>query len=205
MLEKLNEKIRYTRQHKKYLRKLRPFIGGEWEKKDGEMKSLKRHIRSVLKRFQQNKCAYCGLPLDETSGSEIEHIAPKGGAVYPKYKEFTFTPFNLVLSCHLCNNPVKKGKKDTIVNLNSNYKVCEFNIVHPYFDDPNHHFDWVPNGKEVLISYKSTKGEKSIEIFKLDDNAHNEARARILLYDYFKTEPDIEELLKKALDYRGSL
>lgn len=205
MLVKLNDKIRYPRASKKYLRKLKPFTGGEWDKKEEEMKSLKRHIRTVLEKFQKNKCAYCGLPLNETSGSEIEHIAPKGGVVYPKYTEFTFTPLNLVLSCHLCNSPAKKGRKDTILTLNTNYKMCNFSIVHPYFDDPVNHLEWVPNGSDVLISFKTPKGEKSIEIFKLNDSAHNEARAKLLLYEYYKTSPDIEELLTKALEYKGSV
>ncbi|MED2708447.1 hypothetical protein [Bacillus toyonensis] len=205
MLKKIEGKIRFAKKHKKYLRKLRPW-NGKWGIVNKEINMLKKHIRTQLANFQDNKCAYCGLTLNETSGSEIEHIVPKGGDKQPIHPQFTFTPYNLSLSCHLCNGPVKKGKKDTIITLDINYRLCEFSIVHPYFDDPKDHFDWIPKGKKILISDRTPKGKKSIEIFKLDDTAHNEARAKLANYeDPETTDEEMELKLKRILDAKRML
>lgn len=204
MLKRVEGKIRFLKKHKRYLRRIRPWIG-KWDTNTKEMNMVKKHIRTYLSHFQDNKCAYCGLPLDETSGSEIEHIAPKGGKQMPTHPQFTFTPYNLALSCHYCNSPAKKGRKNTITKKDINYRLCEFSIVHPYFDDPKDHFEWVAKGNEILISNKTTKGDRSIEIFHLDDTAHNEARARLLYYEYNKIhDKQMEDTLKMALEYKRS-
>lgn len=204
MLPIINERIRYTSSMKKYIKKQKPLTGGEWVIQDKGMKLLKRQIRCQLIKIQDSKCAYCGLQLDETCRGEIEHIAPKGGEKRPKYTQFTFTPYNLVLSCHLCNGPIKKGTKDTIVSLNINYKLCEFNIFHPYFDNPSDHFDWIANGVNVLIQHKTEKGKKSIEIFGLDNNAHLEARGKAVLHSFFKNsnEEEAEKFITNVLEYK---
>lgn len=204
MLPVIDERIRYSASSKKFINRLKPLTGGEWDYKDDEIKVLKKQIRSQLMRIQDSKCAYCGLKLDETSIGEIEHIAPKGGKKRPKYTQFTFTPYNLVLSCHLCNGPTKKGTKDTILVLNVNYRLCQFNIFHPYFDNPSDHFDWIPNGYNVLIQHKTEKGRKSIEIFGLDNSAHIEARAKEVAHRFLKrlTEEDAEKLINDILNYR---
>ncbi|OXB96851.1 MULTISPECIES: HNH endonuclease [Bacillus] len=200
MLEQIKGRVRFVKKQKKYLRKLRPWIGKNWELKDSEIVQMKKYIRILLERLQDNKCAYCGLPFKETSNSEIEHIAPK-----VSNPQFTFTPLNLALACHLCNGPIKKGRKQTITILHRNYRLCSFLIVHPYLDNPNAHFKWIPNGHKILISSRSAKGEESIKMFKLDNSAHSEARARLVYYEYNKIEDkQMEMILKKALEYKGT-
>jgi uncharacterized protein (TIGR02646 family) len=201
MINQIKGRVRYVKRHKKYLRKLRPWVGGNWELKDDNLVLIKRYIRIFLTKLQDNKCAYCGLPFEETSNSEIEHIAPKG-----YNPQFTFTPFNLALACHLCNGFFKKGRKQTITSLNTNYQKCVFLIVHPYFDDPEDHFDWIPNGHKIIISNKTPKGDESIKMFKLDNSAHNEARGRLAYYEYNKIhDKHMEATLKKALEYKRTL
>jgi uncharacterized protein (TIGR02646 family) len=203
MLKNLENRIRYAKRHKRYLNRLKPYTGGEWD--DKELKKtlgpIKASIRTQLDAIQNGECAYCGLSYEETSGSEIEHIAPKGGGKRPRYTQFTFTPYNLVLACHLCNHPQKKGQENTIDALRINYKDCRFNIVHPYFDSPEDHFEWVAKGNKVLISYKTPQGKRSIEIFDLAGEAHNQARAKKALYNSQKLEDDIEQKLQQALNY----
>lgn len=205
MLIQINNRIRYSKAEKKTLRKLRPFPGGTWDAK--EAKNLKSKIKLVLRRYQDNKCAYCSQPLDITSGSEIEHIAPKGGAKIPNHTEFTFTPFNLVLSCHLCNSPVKKGRKETVTVKDLNYTKCVFNIVHPYFDNANDHFEIIPNDDFTGIIYKplTEKGEISKRIFNLNDEPHVIARGKLAVAKQLEREnlPYYRELLVKSiLEYR---
>jgi len=207
VLNQLDERIRYSKANKRILRKLRPFRGGIWDENSKDIKLIKAKIRTTLKCYQDNKCAYCSQPLDVTSGSEIEHIAPKGGPVYPKHTEFTFTPFNLVLSCHLCNSPVKKGRRDTIVSKDINYKNCVFNIVHPYFDNPTDHFEVSHNSDFTGVIFKplTEKARISNSVFKLNDEAHVTARGRIEVAKQLEKE-NINEyrrlLFKSILEYK---
>lgn len=202
MLNQLNKVIRYSNANKKILRKLRPFPGGTWDHKDAGL--LKDRIRALLKYYQNNKCAYCSQPLDVTSGSEIEHIAPKGGPKQPKHTEFTFTPLNLVLSCHLCNSPIKKGRKDTIIVKDINYKKCIFNIVHPYFDNPKNHFEITHNNDFTGIVFKplTDKAKISTRIFKLNDEAHITARGMIAVTKQIEPNEYRRLLVKSILEYK---
>jgi uncharacterized protein (UPF0128 family) len=74
--------------------------------------------------------------------------------------------------------------------------------VHPYFDTPDDHFDWIPDGHKILISYKTAKGQNSIEMFGLDNEIHNEARAKEVLYMLHREDADIQEKIERALVYR---
>lgn len=196
-------RIRYTKAHKKTIRKLKPFPGGTWDDSSSTMRNLKSYIRTILLAYQQNRCAYCSQLLNLTSGSEIEHIAPKGGKVYPHHTEFTFTAHNLVLSCHLCNSPTKKGRKETIVQKSINYSDCIFNIVHPYFDDVTNHFELVPNKNSDGIIYKplTDKARQSVAIFDLNNEAHVTARGEQYIAQLLKTSnfPKYRELLIESI------
>ncbi|RAZ67272.1 HNH endonuclease [Planococcus maitriensis] len=207
MLVQIKDRLRYTKAHKKTLRKLRPFPGGTWDKKSPQIKDLKSHIKKILLFNQGEKCAYCSQPFNITSGAEIEHIAPKGGAVYPRHTEFTFTAHNLVLACHLCNSPVKKGRKDTIISKNINYRNCTFNIVHPYFDNVYDHYKLTLDDTLSGIIYKpiTNKAKNTIDIFDLNNEAHVTARGEQSVAKQLKTH-DVSksrELLLAAIqDYK---
>lgn len=187
----------------KRITSFKPFTGGSWDRTDKEIKVFKRLLRKQLLQIQNEKCAYCGLPLDETGKTEIEHFAPKGGPLRPKHTEFVFEVENLYLSCNLCNSPLKKGIKDTIVIIVPNdYSRCTFNIVHPRYDDPNAHYAWVVEAEKVMISGISVKGTGSIDMFKLDSGAHTEARARIEMFKrYQNLSPEKIALIKSIMEY----
>lgn len=199
MIKKLDPPFVYEDTHRAYLNSLKPWVGKYWSRKNQNMTSIKTFIRDKLSDLQENECAYCGFELEVTSAPEIEHIAPKGENLYP---QFTFTETNLVFSCSFCNGYMKKWTTDTITTLNSDYQLCEFSIVHPYFDDPTEHYDWVDNIKSILIQRKSQKGENSIKLFDLDSSRLSEYRARIL-YSTSLDNPDLpSELLEEILKYR---
>ncbi|HBQ5991317.1 TPA: hypothetical protein L9A40_002314 [Klebsiella pneumoniae] len=190
---------------KNKINSFKPFSGGDWDKKDKSISIFKRLVRKQLLSAQRDCCAYCGLPLDETGKTEIEHLAPKGGPVRPKHVEFMFEVENLYLSCNLCNSPVKKGVQDTIVDKDSNdYSRCTFSIVHPRYDIPEQHYLWTVDIEKVLIQGNSDKGRESIRIFKLDSGAHTEARARIELHKRYKRviDPNQKALIKAILGYQ---
>jgi uncharacterized protein (TIGR02646 family) len=182
--------------------KLKPLTGGEWDiKNNDDITRFKESLKSQLLVTQDDKCAYCGLPFGETGKTEIEHFAPKGGAIRPKHPEFAFTVNNLVLSCNLCNSPVKKGNYDTVEVKNANYDLCTFKIVHPYFDVHSLHYAWTNDREKILIQGISAKGLESVRVFKLDSTRHSEARTRIKVNAYLLTIPGGADLIADALNF----
>ena len=163
--------------------------------------SIKDEISECIKELQGNFCAYCGMPFEVTSSSQIEHIAPKGSGRYP---QFMFNVSNLVHACSLCNGFEKKEADahfNTIAVLDANYELCQFNIVHPYFDDPDIHFQFIQAGIDVLITHRTAKGKKSIEVFQLDGEALTSERGKMVMVARYtmdlKFRKDFEESLKR--------
>lgn len=207
LISKIKNTIVYSADEVKYINSLKPFEGKKWDKSDDKMKSLKDSIRKQLKLNQNGKCAYCGLTLERTSNSEIEHIAPKGKLRNGKvlYPEFMFTEKNLAFACHYCNSILKKGTFDTIDSKNNDYDKCTFKIVHPYFDNPDEHYSWVHVKDGILIKAKSLKATISIELFKLDTIEQSEARAEECSIGYMKKQlPEYySKLIDEAMSFNG--
>lgn len=175
-INKISRCKNYSKKQKKIVNKLKPWNGSFWG--NAEVEGLKKEIKCYLLKIQDKRCAYCGNKFGVTSNPEIEHIAAKGGDARLIYPQFTFTPYNLVLACHLCNSPVKKGQHRVISRLDINYRKCEFDIIHPYFDDPSDHLlEMVsPDGKSIIYAYKSEKGLKNIKMFSLNSEPQIIAR-----------------------------
>lgn len=179
---------------------------GKWSSVDDAIVNIKTKIRGQLVA-SQNCCAYCGLPFKGSKDKQIEHIAPKANYRQP---EFTFTLKNLVLSCVYCNGLIVKGSKKTIeLPAHRSYKKCKFLIVHPYFDDPDEHYDWTDQGDKILIQVKndSAQGRASIKMFDLDSEGMSMMRAALSSLSKLKTERPIsaidEALISDALDFTG--
>jgi len=205
MIKQAAYDINLTRQEFKQLAAIRPWEGNHWDNPPNQdIVSIKSKIRSQLESVQ-NVCSYCGLKLGGTSNGEIEHIAPKG---HSKNPEFTFTLKNLTLACHLCNFPEKKGQKQSISKKSKTYKKCHFFLVHPYFDDPNTHYEWTDNFVELLIQVKdnSPKGLFSINMFGLDTPIMNELRAAQVRHAELKAARPLsiadEQLLNNTLEFK---
>jgi uncharacterized protein (TIGR02646 family) len=158
------------------------------------MKNLKTHIREELLNIFRDECSYCGHELKITSQAEIEHIAPKGIA---RYTKFMFTEQNLGIACSYCNGFSKKGQFDTVASFDEEYSRCDFVIVHPYFDNPDDHYEWIDETVKILIIAKTEKGANSIKIFKLDDPKLAEARAKDKIFREYVLSHTQEELIDK--------
>lgn len=77
-----------------------------------------------------------------------------------------------------------EGQEDVVDSVDlTNYNNCTFKIVHPYFDNPDLHYSWSKGKYKILISHISNKGEKSIELFGLDSEAHTMARAKQKMFE----------------------
>lgn len=196
MIKKIAVSFTFTKSHSVFIKSLGKLEGHEWDKpsqgfvprspgsvkRNSQMKAVKSFIRKklVVSHIQKRKniseihCAYCGLRMKVTSNDEIEHFSPKAHARTPKWM---FHPNNLLLACHLCNGPTKKGSKDVIAKRNIQYEKCEFKIVHPRLDDPAEHYKY--RDKNNLIFFKakcSTKGKRSVKWFQLDKDVQTLAR-----------------------------
>lgn len=184
-IKKISSPIKYTKKQKKVINKLKPWSGSYWSLKSEDINKVRKHIYNYLVANQVNRCAYCGNCFNITSNAEIEHIAAKGGSVRKIYPEFTFTPLNLVLACHLCNSPIKKGQIKVVDTWNQNYKACTFKIVHPYFDNPEDHLEEClsSDGEGLIYMHKSSKGENTIQVFKLNEEVQIKARAENVILE----------------------
>jgi uncharacterized protein (TIGR02646 family) len=177
MIERLPFVLVLSDTEKSILNVKKPWNGKQWTDEDF-VNNIKPKIKKDLVD-NQNCCAYCGLPFKSSKDMQIEHIAPKANFRYP---EFTFELKNLVLSCGYCNDLIVKGSKVTIKEPRSNtYERCEFLLIHPYFDDPDDHIQWIEDDEndQVLIQVRndSTKGIFSIDMFELDSIGMSELRA----------------------------
>lgn len=160
--------------------------------------NLSRFTLVNLNRFQVvnlnrfgvvNFIGFCSNEFDVTSSNQIEHIAPKGEGRYPEYM---FHASNLVLACSLCNGFEKKERKDfanTIAKKGVNYENHYFNIVHPYLDNPDEHYELGQLNDKITISSLSLKGQKSIAMLKLDEEPQTNARFKTLMKHVYSIDP----------------
>lgn len=149
-----------------------------WKRRDGPYKKFKDSVTEDLKAAQSNRCAYCGARLYEKRPHR-DHIAPKS----PHYR-WTFWPLNLVLACYCCNVDCK-GEIDTVDAVAPSYRRSQFNIVHPFLDDPTQHLNFDLDDRAILVSAKngSAKGARTIELFKLMEPERAKQRAKDVLFD----------------------
>lgn len=176
MIEQLPFTLSLTDAQHARLEGKKPWSGNQW--KDNDVTLIKTEIRNQL-HDNQDCCAYCGLPFKGSKDMQIEHVAPKAGYRQP---QFTFTLQNLVLSCGYCNNLIVKGAKPTVaIPAALNYENCTFLLVHPYFDNPDEHYEWLEDvyNEPVLIQVRneSPKAIFSIAMFDLTSSGMTELRA----------------------------
>lgn len=212
-IKQIQGRILLSPESRTFISRMPNLQGHEWEDKGvlidpawhygdkARIKRLKKEIKECLKELQDNFCAYCGMQFYVTSSTQIEHIAPKGNGRYP---QFMFNESNLVHACSLCNGFEKKeaaGNFDTIAAVNAVYELCAFNIVHPYLDDPDAHFEFTQAGNKVLITYKTPKGQRSIDVFQLDGEALTTERGKMIMVAQYQMDPafrnDFEESIKR--------
>ena len=144
---------------------------GDWEKKclDG----FKGKFRRDMLPKQNYRCAYCRLELhtNETT-PEIEHIVPKN--LKPNWM---YEPFNLCLSCKLCNT--KKGhRKKTLVDESVEevpHDAGAYKLIHPYLDRYSENIEFV---SDILYRGISDKGRYTIWLCEL--NRYEVAAARAM-------------------------
>lgn len=143
----------------------------DWEKKclDG----FKGRFRRDMLPKQNYRCAYCRLELHTSEVTpEIEHIVPK--SLKPNWM---YEPFNLCVSCKLCNT--KKGhRKKTLVDESVEelpHDMRAYKMIHPHLDRYSENIEFVG---DILYRGISDKGRYTISLCEL--NRYEVAAARAM-------------------------
>ncbi|OEF21991.1 HNH endonuclease [Vibrio splendidus] len=150
-----------------YLATLKPYKAEYWDIATKKMVAYKDELLTKLIDIQKNRCVYCGLSLDNRSidREHFVHKSEKNG-----YQEFMFNNDNLFAACEHCNRRLK-GTKDVLEMYNINYSKCEFNIIHPYFDNPDDYIEFLPSKDDPVVvrptKKDNGKGLNTIKMFKL--------------------------------------
>ena len=172
-----------------------------WYGKRKPVINFKSQVLMQGRVIQQERCAWCTLPLGAEGRRTIhrDHIAPS--SLYPQW---TFVAKNLVISCEYCNGLSVKSDIDTIKELKDTYDDCEFHIVHPYDDEIELHiqFDNDRDQLPVVIKGISPKGLWTVKSMKLDDVGLTRERAKEVFYEQrgrLRLSAQEEDLIERAL------
>lgn len=165
-----------TAEDEEAIQKVSPDVkdGDHWAKSclDG----FKKRLKDYLKKKQNECCAYCRMELHDNEASpEIEHIVPKDSKA-----DWMYMPFNLCLSCKLCNT--KKGhvkpvlKDDSLTELPTTSD--QYLLIHPYLDKYSDNIELVDG---ILYKGIEDKGKHTIYLCELDRYELAAARAKKVL------------------------
>lgn len=134
-----------------------------------ELKNLKTRLKVYLLETTKNQCCYCRKNMNGEFAMviDIEHVLPQA-----KYKPYTFSIFNLSVSCKRCNMPIK-GQKDDFYDGPDPLLSGSYKIIHPNHDSyfyHMHYYESTFNGT-VAVKYHvqngSAKGMYTYNYFKL--------------------------------------
>lgn len=162
-----------------YIDGLRPHRSEHWNLQSNIMKAYKSSLLDQLLKIQKNRCVYCGLDLDRHL-IDREHFAHKDQD--SGWPEFMFTIENLFAACAFCNRAIK-GTKKIILQHNPDYSLCKFAIIHPLFDTPSDHLEFIPNniGEAVLARSITELGHSTMLFFDLASATMTSKRAAYIL------------------------
>lgn len=143
----------------------------DWEKRC--LDSFKGRFRRDMLPKQNYRCAYCRQVLHTNEVTpEIEHIVPK--SLKPNWM---YEPFNLCLSCKLCNT--KKGhRKKTLVDESVEelpHDAKAYKLIHPHLDKYSENIEFIG---DILYRGISDKGRYTIWLCEL--NRYEVAAARAM-------------------------
>lgn len=159
-------------------------------------KLYKEQKEVFLKNFH-NKCAYCETLITTNQPGDIDHFRPKGKVTdlnnkpilitgnngkriqHPGYYWLAFELSNLLPSCIDCNRPSRGNSNEKLVGKWNKFPVkgeyafkpgdeAKENplLINPLIDNPENHLEIDVLG---VLHPKDERGEKSIEVFGLND------------------------------------
>ncbi len=196
----ITKRIVLSKTSKRIVRKLRRKKKGLNSKSWDDISNfVKNEISTKLLNSHGVKCVYCERYFIGLK-NEIDHLAHKGD-----YSQYSFITSNLFYACNYCNSMIK-NQRNTIRGLpNLNYKLNDFEIVHPLFHIPDNEivfkdadrvdFDW-DNCTDI--------GRRTITFWKWDEFIFTKIRSETLNIQRLNPLTSIEEtlLIKEIISYK---
>lgn len=134
-------------------------------------------VKSLLKKDQNDKCAYCEVTLAGDYGV-VEHYRPKTkwkdlqGNHGLGYYWLAYDWQNLLCSCDKCNSAENKGCLFPLSNPDQrgNLDIEDPLLINPYTEDPGDSIEF----HQHIIAPKNEKGRISVKVFDLNGKKKNE-------------------------------
>lgn len=178
-----------------------PLISSAWNEIGNAEKSFKKRlIRHILRKEQNNVCAYCEKEIKyygKVSG--IDHFKKRDDC--PKD---VLNYNNLLVSCQA------QGHCESFKDSQKSHTCADYdNIINPTIDNPNDFFEYGLAGdiliKENLNNIQKKKAEFTIKIFKLNAQSLIEARKRITphLEKYAKQGFEMNDIFEYLSGYQS--
>lgn len=139
-----------------------------WNSGAERCSTFRRDFRAWAMNNQKFRCAFCLLSITDDANREanLDHFAPKS-----VYKQWTYEPLNLILTCATCNQRFKRSLNPVMPPITANYAQLQWSILHPYIDrDYTAHLVGGYKGgasKPRPIRGVSPRGQKTIVTFEL--------------------------------------
>lgn len=140
----------------------------DWTTNNYRYDPIKKRIKNHYSLEQNDHCIYCRQAINFKGYDEpIEHIIPKEA----RY-DLMFIPFNLALSCRVCNtkksthSPLLKRYRNNSALDYAIYDSSYFRILHPHFDN-FHNYIYIEDGL-FYRSINKDKGYLHINFFDLN-------------------------------------
>lgn len=171
-------------------------------------------VKDSLWDMQSGKCCYCEREY-ERKYSHVEHFRPKTAALREGnlkttgYWWLAYRYDNLYFGCPICNQakgpkfPLVQGTRALMAEEDP-WQVEEFPLLlDPGYDDPESHltFIWIPErGYQIAPRNSSERGQRTIEVLKLDRDDLNKFRNR---YYKLHLEPLLERYAEALSEGNG--
>lgn len=138
-------------------------------------------VKSLLLKVQHGKCCFCEQKRPHGREGDVEHFRPKTGFQIdsesllqkPGYYWLAYDFDNLFYACKVCNQEYKKNffpltdETKRAFSHNNDWKNEESLILHPEFDNPSDHIEFVAEIAKPKDG--SPKGRVTIELVGLND------------------------------------
>lgn len=135
-----------------------------------ETSPIRQELRTHILTEQGNCCAYTEVRLNGETNCHIDHYQTRN--LFP---EKTFDYYNMLVSCNAENYGAKF--KDKQITSKSDYD----DLINPVEDTPSDYIEFTFTG-DILPVNDSSKGEKTITVFNLNEKSLLERRKTIALF-----------------------
>lgn len=152
-----------------------------------EATPIRSQLRTHILTEQGHCCAYSEIRLNGGADCHIDHYRTRN--LFP---EKTFDYYNMMVSCNAEEYGTKF--KDKRITSKSDYN----DLINPVEDNPLDYIEFAFTGDALPVS-NSSKGEKTITYFNLNENSLLERRKTIALYivqmKNYLTEDELVEVI----------